>query len=322
MVGEDRLAEADALVDAQCGRGEIESAAVVEELHVQLLVGLRDTAVIVPADFWARACISAAGRRRPPTWSARKGGSARLLIAVALSILISAVAYPMPQPVAGAVLRQTGSGHGFPTLAPSMSEPSRNDHPNGAVNRTPAERRIRNRALTIGLSVTPFGLSFGAVSVEAHLNLIQVCLLALALFSGASQFALVSIIGAGGSYFSAVGTALLLEVPIGPYGARINALLRPSGWRRLVMAQVTIDESTAMAVSEAPSGHSARAFWSTALSVYVLWNVSTSIGALVGNALGSPATTDSTSPGPPRSSPCLRHASPRSACAWLRSDPG
>lgn len=153
------------------------------------------------------------------------------------------------------------------------------------------ERRIRNRALTIGASVTPFGLSFGAVSVEAHLSLAQVCLLSLVLFSGASQFALVSIIGAGGTYFSAVGTALLLGVRNGLYGARISALLRPTGWRRFVMAEVTIDESTAMAVSESRSGRSARAFWSTALSVYVLWNVSTVVGALAGNALGSPATT-------------------------------
>ena len=157
--------------------------------------------------------------------------------------------------------------------------------------RRAAERRIRNRALTIGVSVTPFGLSFGAVSVEAHLSLLQVCVMSLVLFSGASQFALVSIIGAGGSYFSAVGTALLLGVRNGLYGARINALLRPRGWRRLLMAEVTIDESTAMAVSEAQGGYAARAFWSTALSVYVLWNVSTVVGALVGNALGSPATT-------------------------------
>jgi predicted branched-subunit amino acid permease len=171
-----------------------------------------------------------------------------------------------------------------------MPELPQDAHPADASSRKAAERRIRNRALTIGVSVTPFGLSFGAVSVEAHLNLIQVCVLSLVLFSGASQFALVSIIGAGGSYLSAVSTALLLGVRNGLYGARINALLRPFGWRRLVMAEVTIDESTAMAVSEAPSGHSARAFWSTALTVYVLWNVSTIIGALVGNALGSPAT--------------------------------
>ncbi len=164
-------------------------------------------------------------------------------------------------------------------------------HDTTGETRSAAERRIRNRAVTIGISVTPFGLSFGAVSVEAHLSLIQVCLLSLVLFSGASQFALVSVIGAGGSYFSAVGTALLLGVRNGLYGARINALLRPGGWRRFLMAEVTIDESTAMAVSEAPAGYAARAFWSTALSGYVLWNVSTIVGALVGNAFGSPATT-------------------------------
>jgi 4-azaleucine resistance transporter AzlC len=161
----------------------------------------------------------------------------------------------------------------------------------GGETRKAAERRIRNRALTIGISVTPFGLSFGAVSVEAHLSLIQVCLLSLVLFSGASQFALVSVIGAGGSYLSAVGTALLLGVRNGLYGARINALLRPTGWRRFLMAEVTIDESTAMAVSEGPAGYAARAFWSTALSVYMLWNLSTIVGALVGNAFGSPAST-------------------------------
>jgi predicted branched-subunit amino acid permease len=84
----------------------------------------------------------------------------------------------------------------------------------------------------------------------------------------------------------------------GLYAARINALLRPTGWRRFVMAEVTIDESTAMAVSESRSGHSGRAFWVTALSVYVLWNVSTVVGALVGNALGSPATTGLNVAGP------------------------
>lgn len=177
-----------------------------------------------------------------------------------------------------------------------MSEPPRNDQlrddqPVDVTKRQSAERRIRNRALTIGVSVTPFGLSFGAVSIEAHLSLLQVCVLSLVLFSGASQFALVSIIGAGGSYFSAVGTALLLGVRNGLYGARINTLLRPTGWRRFLMADVTIDESTAMAVSEARSGLAPRAFWLTALSVYVLWNASTVTGALVGNAFGSPAAT-------------------------------
>ncbi len=166
-----------------------------------------------------------------------------------------------------------------------------NGSPSAPESEQAARRRIRNRALTIGVSVVPFGLSFGAVSVETHLSLLQVSFMSLVLFSGASQFALVSVLGGGGSYISAVGTALLLGARNGLYGARINALLRPSGWRKLLMAQTTIDESTAMAVTEGPSGHPARAFWATALCVYVLWNLSTIIGALVGNAFGSPAAT-------------------------------
>jgi 4-azaleucine resistance transporter AzlC len=179
-----------------------------------------------------------------------------------------------------------------------MPPPPADHHVIDPASRKAAQRGIRNRALTIGMSVVPFGLSFGAVSVETHLSLLQVCLLSLVLFSGASQFALVSVISGGGSYLSAVGTALLLGARNGLYGVRINALFHPRGWRRLLMAETTIDESTAMAVSEATSGFALRAFWTTALSVYVLWNISTIVGALVGNALGSPATAGLDAAGP------------------------
>ena len=161
-----------------------------------------------------------------------------------------------------------------------------------------AERRIRSRALAIGVSVVPFGLSFGAVSVEAHLTIVQTCLLSLVLFSGASQFALVSVIGSGGSIASAVGTALVLGVRNGLYATRINALLRPRGWRKPLTAQFTIDETTAMAIAEPETGLSARAFWSTAAAVYVLWNVSTVVGAVAGTALGSPAAAGLDAAGP------------------------
>ena len=150
-----------------------------------------------------------------------------------------------------------------------------------------ARRRIRARALVIGLSVTPFGVSFGAVSVATGLSVLQTCLLSLVLFSGASQFALVSVLGAGGGVGSALATALLLGSRNALYGVGVRGLLRPAVWMRPVAAQVTIDESTAMAFAEAPVGFSAYAFWTTALSVYVLWNVATLIGAVVGRGLGS-----------------------------------
>jgi predicted branched-subunit amino acid permease len=60
----------------------------------------------------------------------------------------------------------------------------------------------------------------------------------------------------------------------------------------VVAAQITIDESTAMAVSrsvEHDDGRASRlAFWSTGLSVFVCWNLATLAGALGAGALGDP----------------------------------
>lgn len=155
------------------------------------------------------------------------------------------------------------------------------------IDAAAARRRIRGRALAIGVSVMPFGVSFGAVSTATGLSMLQTCLLSLVLFSGASQFALVSILGAGGGLASALLTALLLGVRNALYGVSVRGVLGVRGALRPVAAEVTIDESTAMTLAESGAGFGAYAFWATALSVYVLWNASTLAGALVGRSIGS-----------------------------------
>lgn len=163
-----------------------------------------------------------------------------------------------------------------------------------------ARRRVRARAVAVAASVVPFGLSFGAVSVATGLSLLQTCLLSLVLFSGASQFALVSVLGAGGGLASALATALLLGVRNGLYVVSLRGLLTMPAFLRPAAAQVTIDESTAMALSESStsSGLATYAFWVTGLAVYVLWNLSTLVGALVGRGLGSPAAAGLDAAGP------------------------
>ena len=53
---------------------------------------------------------------------------------------------------------------------------------------------------------------------------------------------------------------------------------------------MTIDESTAVAVAQDDPQALASGFWMTGLTVFVLWNLTTLVGALVGNALGDPHT--------------------------------
>ena len=70
------------------------------------------------------------------------------------------------------------------------------------------------------------------------------------MFTGASQFALVGILGAGGSPLAALSAALLLGLRNAFYGVPVTQILRPRGLRRLWTAHFVIDETTAMAVAQ------------------------------------------------------------------------
>jgi predicted branched-subunit amino acid permease len=144
------------------------------------------------------------------------------------------------------------------------------------------------QCLSVGVATGAYGLSFGALSVAAGLDLWQTIALSALLFSGGSQFAVVGIVATGGSGVAAVATSTLLGIRNGLYGLQVSRLLGVSGLRRVAAAQLTIDESTAVAVAQRERPAQRLGFWGTGLAVFVLWNLMTVLGALVGNALGDP----------------------------------
>lgn len=155
---------------------------------------------------------------------------------------------------------------------------------------------IRARALSIGVAVGAYAISFGAVSVAAGLDVLQTQALSALMFTGASQFAFVGVVAAGGGLVAAVLTAWLLGLRNGLYALHLATVLSPPlrpgrlrGWRRLGAAQFTIDESTAMALAyEGDPEATRRAFWATGWSVFVLWNLGTLLGALGAASLSDP----------------------------------
>jgi len=154
-----------------------------------------------------------------------------------------------------------------------------------------AEKRrkeVLRQCLSVGVATGAYGISFGALSVAAGLDLWQTMALSALLFSGASQFAVVGIIAAGGSGAAAVATSSLLGLRNGLYGLQISRLLRVRGLSRAPAAHLTIDESTAVAIAQPEPAAQRLGFWGTGVSVFVLWNLSTLLGAIVGNALGDP----------------------------------
>ncbi len=156
----------------------------------------------------------------------------------------------------------------------------------------PADERsgIVRDALAVGLATGAYGVSFGAVGVASGLSILQTCLLSLLMFTGASQFALVGVVAAGGAPLSGAATALLLGTRNTLYGLRMAPLLQWHGWRRTLAAQLLIDESTAMSINRGSVPAARLGFLSTGLAVFEFWNAATAIGAVGGQVLGDPRT--------------------------------
>ena len=146
-------------------------------------------------------------------------------------------------------------------------------------------------SLSVSFTVGAYGVAFGAAAVANGFSVLQSCLLSLLTFSGASQFAVIGVIGAGGSAISGIATASLLGFRNGLYGVLMAPILKVRGFKRLIAAHITIDESTGVSLSQEARGPQAmrEGFWLTGFGVFIFWNLFTLAGALGAKAMGDPS---------------------------------
>lgn len=156
--------------------------------------------------------------------------------------------------------------------------------------RTIAPRRKSSLtdAAGIGIAVGIYGISFGMLAVAAGMTPAQACVMSLLVFTGASQFAFVGVLAGGGGALAAMGPAVMLAVRNAAYGVSLAPILRGRLRDRALLAQLVIDESSAMARAEDHPLAARRAFLLTGLSVWLCWNVGTLAGTLLGAGLGDP----------------------------------
>ena len=147
---------------------------------------------------------------------------------------------------------------------------------------------IRRDAVAIGLATGLYAVSYGVLAVAAGLSVAQTCVMSLLVFTGASQFAVVGVVGAGGSAAAALAPALLLAARNGLYGLSLVPLLRGRLATRALQSHLILDESTAMARAQRDPRAARSAFLATGLSVFLFWNIGTLVGALVGSGLDDP----------------------------------
>jgi predicted branched-subunit amino acid permease len=151
-------------------------------------------------------------------------------------------------------------------------------------------RRAARSGIGVALATSAYGVSFGALATASGLDVWQTCVLSLLMFTGGSQFAFIGVFGAGGlaALPSAIASAAMLGVRNAAYGMRMAPIVGTTFWRRLGALHFTIDESTAIALAQT-SGRARRVgFWVTGIAIYVGWNATTLVGALLGDVVGDP----------------------------------
>jgi 4-azaleucine resistance transporter AzlC len=153
---------------------------------------------------------------------------------------------------------------------------------------------IPGRTLTgaagIGIAVGVYGISFGVLAVAAGISPAQACVMSMLVFTGASQFAFVGVLAAGGGALAAISPAVILALRNAAYGLSLAPILPRRLRVRALLAQFVIDESTAMARAEDDPPTARRAFLATGVSVWLCWSFGTLAGALLGKGLGDPRT--------------------------------
>jgi len=151
-----------------------------------------------------------------------------------------------------------------------------------------ARRGIVRDALGIAIASGAYAIAFGAISIAAGLSLAQTMVMSAVMFTGASQFAMVGVISAGGSVWAGALTAALLGTRNAFYALRLASLLQVRDWRRPLAAQFVLDETTAMAIARDDPRLGRFAFWATGVALFTFWNSGTLVGALATQAISDP----------------------------------
>jgi 4-azaleucine resistance transporter AzlC len=143
------------------------------------------------------------------------------------------------------------------------------------------------RAAAIAPAAFVFGASFGLVAQAAGMGAFASVVMSATTFAGSAQFAAASVLSAAGGVGAAATAAILLNARYVPIGISVAPVIRGGLLRRLLEAQIVVDESWAF--SRRPDGrHDRGVLIGVGLVLYACWVSGTAAGAFGGQALGDP----------------------------------
>ena len=164
-----------------------------------------------------------------------------------------------------------------------------------AGERTPTAQRQPPEGFRYGLrasvplciAVGAFGVSFGVLARSNGFGVVAPLVMSATAFTGASQFAVVAVLGDGGGLGAAVTAAILLVARYVPIGISVAPAINGRVPSRILQSQLIIDESWAVA-NRGDGTFDRGALLGAGLAIYISWVVGTALGVIGGDALGDP----------------------------------
>jgi 4-azaleucine resistance transporter AzlC len=151
-------------------------------------------------------------------------------------------------------------------------------------------RRYRvgfRRALPLAPAVLAFGISFGVLAREAGMGSVAPLVMSATTFAGSAQFAVASVLSTGGGLAAACLAAILLNARYAPIGMSAAEALSPRRLRRLIEAQLVVDESWALS-NRGGGRFDRRILLGVGAVLYLGWVGGTALGVIGGNLVGDP----------------------------------
>ncbi|MEM9033071.1 MAG: AzlC family ABC transporter permease [Actinomycetota bacterium] len=135
--------------------------------------------------------------------------------------------------------------------------------------------------------VVPFGMVSGAAVVDAGHGMGEALGLSVVLFAGASQLAVLDVLGQGAGVAVAIASAWIINLRFLLYSTALAVHLDGlSVSRRLGMGYVLTDQAYAVAAVGAEERSTTDTFWrflGAAWTMWASWQVSTILGVVVGD---------------------------------------
>jgi predicted branched-subunit amino acid permease len=140
------------------------------------------------------------------------------------------------------------------------------------------------------IGVIPFGLLFGAAAVDAGFTVAEVVGSSVIVFAGASQIAIVELLGDGATVLVAVATALMINLRMLVYSASLAPYFADHGrGERLGAAYLLTDQAYAVSVARYREGLAPRQrlayYLGAGLTLWIVWQIATIGGALTGDLI-------------------------------------